>query len=981
MNKQIRNNQLIMAFLLLISLISSNLLVHYLVENISREADVEALSHVKENTEQLHYSFVNRINDAWTIMTIADNSLSTMGSNSSDEAVNYLDLMQEKTSAERVYLISEKGLYLNDAGITGRWEMDSSMLPLLRDNERLCRLHQVSSGGDLLDFAIPLSSPVTDKGYEFLLMEYKLDTFLEVLSLRSYGGKGVAYVLDGNGRTLFKSSGSLPKTHEENYFFYRFLEGMDFECSDDVFDVQSLREDIDQRNTGAVYVSDDTYSYALSYLPLEDTDWTLVLMVERSAIASGRMVYMQRVQWISVGVNLLVMIVCLGLYTANTIWIRRRSEVQLSSRERIIDVLSTDSQGAYILIESEKYECTFVSQNVESILGVPCSELLGQSAWKLLDIISDPELNKALIEWKQDKPLDFGRFMFKGNKADKEYLRIRVFPTKNKESVFSILDETAEAQKEQELQDAVNAASSASKAKSVFLSNMSHDIRTPMNAIIGFTTLAIQNSDDPEKTKEYLSKILSSGNHLLSLINDILDMSRIESGKLHLVETEVNLSDILHEIKTIVSGQIHEKRLELYMDMQGVTDEDVYCDKTRLDQVLLNLLSNAIKFTPDGGRISVRVTQLPGAPHSMGRYELCVKDTGIGMSQEFAERIFETFERERTSTVSQIQGTGLGMPISKNIIDMMGGTIEVKTEQGKGTEFIIRLDLRLQSEQRHSAPVKELEGLNALVVDPDLNTCDSVTKMLEKLGMRFEYVMTGKEAALRVKQAAEAGDEFRVCIISRRLPDMTVIEVTRQIRSEMGEAAPDIILTAYDWSDIEHDAREAGVTAFCSKPILIADLRESLLSSFGLGDPAKESPLPSSDALPEFSGKRILVVEDNELNSVIAVELLKGFGFDTETAVNGQIAVDMVKNSSPGYYDLILMDIKMPVMDGIEATRQIRALEDPRLADITILAMTANAFEEDRQTALRAGMNGFVSKPVYVDQMLEILRNIFGGAE
>lgn len=966
-----------MVFLLLISLISSNLLVNYFVQNISREADVEALSHVRENTEQLHYSFVNRVNDAWTIMTIADNSLSSIKSDSPDEAVEYLDLMQKKTSAERVYLISSKGVYLDDTGDTGRWDMDQAMLPLLRDNERICRLHQVSSGGDLLDFAIPLSSPVTDKGYEFLLMEYKLDTFLEVLSLRSYGGKGVAYILDGSGRTLFKSSGSLPKAHEETYFFYRFLDGMSFECNDSVTDVESLREQISQKCAGAVYVENDTYSYALSFLPLEDTDWTLVLMVDRSAIAGGRMVYMQKIQWIAVGVNLLVMLVCLGMYTANTLWIRRRSEVQLSSRERIIDVLSTDSQGAYILTESEKRKCTFVSQNVESILGVPSSELVGQSAGKLLDIISEPDLNKALTEWKQDKILDFGRFLFVVNNTDQKYLRIRVFPTKNKELVFSILDETAEAKKEQELKDAVNAASSANQAKSVFLSNMSHDIRTPMNAIIGFTTLAIANENDPKKMNEYLSKILSSGNHLLSLINDVLDMSRIESGKLQLEETEINLSDILHNIKAIVSGHIHEKQLDLYIDTLDVTDEDVFCDKTRLNQVLLNLLSNAIKFTAPGGTVSVRISQLPDAPQDMGRYEIRVKDTGIGMSQDFAERIFEPFERERTSTVSRIQGTGLGMAITKKIIDTMGGTIEVITEQGKGTEFIIRLDLRLQSEQKHIAPIPALTGLKALVADDDLKSCGSVTRKLEKLGISCEYTMSGKDAVIRARQAAKTGNEFNAYIINWQLSDMNGIEAARQIRRETGVNKSAIILTAYDWTDIENEALEAGVTAFCSKPVCLSELRKSLLSMIGKNDPEHSDTLPSSDDIAEFRGKRILVTEDNELNRVIAVDLLKGFGFDTETAENGQIAVDMVKNSSPGYYDVILMDIKMPVMDGIEATKQIRALEDPRLADITILAMTANAFEEDRQTAIRAGMNGFVSKPIYIDQMLETLRNIF----
>ena len=280
------------------------------------------------------------------------------------------------------------------------------------------------------------------------------------------------------------------------------------------------------------------------------------------------------------------------------------------------------------------------------------------------------------------------------------------------------------------LQVAVEKAESANRAKSTFLSNMSHDIRTPMNAIIGFTTLALSNIDDTDRVKDYLGKTLASSNHLLSLINDVLDMSRIESGKIHLEEVEVNLSDVLHDLKTIVSGQIYAKQLELYMDAMDVTDEDVYCDKTRLNQILLNLLSNAIKFTPAGGTVSVRVRQLAGKVRGCGQYEFRIKDNGIGMSQEFAQKIFEPFERERTSTVSGIQGTGLGMAITKNIVDMMGGTIEVQTAQGKGTEFTVCVPMRAQTEQRPVEKITELEGLKALVVDDDFNTCDSVTKML-----------------------------------------------------------------------------------------------------------------------------------------------------------------------------------------------------------------------------------------------------------
>ena len=458
----------------------------------------------------------------------------------------------------------------------------------------------------------------------------------------------------------------------------------------------------------------------------------------------------------------------------------------------------------------------------------------------------------------------------------------------------------AEAVERAVLEEKLKKAEAAERAKTTFLSNMSHDIRTPMNAIIGFTTLAETNIDNKSRVQEYLTKIMSSSNHLLSLINDVLDMSRIESGKLHIEEKPCSISDIFRDMRNIIQTQMQAKQLDFFMDTLDVTDEDIYCDKLHLNQVLLNLLSNAIKFTPAGGSVSMLIRQKPGAPHGYGSYEIRVKDTGIGMSQKFAEHIFEPFERERTSTVSGIQGTGLGMAITKSIVSNMGGdievhseqgtgrgmaitksivntrggTIEVKSEQGKGTEFIINLQFRLQSETKQVEVIRELFGLRGLVVDDNFSTCDSVTKMLTQIGMRAEWSMHGKEAVLRAKQAAELGDAYYTYIVDWALPDLNGIEVVRQIRAIAGQNVPIIILTAYDWADIEQEARDAGVTAFCNKPIFLSDLRETLMTALGKMD----APLPATiipDPVEELKGKHILLVEDNELNQEIARELLE----------------------------------------------------------------------------------------------------------
>ena len=524
------------------------------------------------------------------------------------------------------------------------------------------------------------------------------------------------------------------------------------------------------------------------------------------------------------------------------------------------------------------------------------------------------------------------------------------------------------------LELAVRHEAAANRAKREFLFNMSHDIRTPMNAIIGFTSLAATHIENKEQVLDYLKKISTSSQHLLSLINDVLDMSRIESGKVKIEEKAVHLPDLVHDVRSIIQPNISSKRLALFIDTMDVVDEDIITDPLRLNQVLLNILSNAIKFTPTGGMVSIRIAQKPGAPKGCGNYEFRIKDNGIGMSPEFAKKIFEPFERERTSTVSRIQGTGLGMAITKNIVDMMGGTIEVQTAQGKGSEFIICLPMRTQAEHRPVEKITELEGLKALVVDDDFNTCDSVTKMLVKVGMRAEWTLSGKEAVLRARQSIEMSDAYHAYIIDWRLPDMNGIEVTRRIRS-LNDDTPIIILTAYDWSDIEVEAKAAGVTAFCAKPMFMSDLRETLMSALGQKQTdAAQGLLPDKNA--DFKGKHILLVEDNELNREIAQEILREYGFLVDSAENGAVAVEKVSTAAPGSYDLVLMDVQMPIMDGYTATRKIRALDDPARAKLPILAMTANAFDEDRRNALESGMNGFLSKPIVIGDLVQELHKI-----
>ena len=519
------------------------------------------------------------------------------------------------------------------------------------------------------------------------------------------------------------------------------------------------------------------------------------------------------------------------------------------------------------------------------------------------------------------------------------------------------------------LEIALQHEGAANRAKREFLFNMSHDIRTPMNAIIGFTSLAATHIDNREQVLDYLKKISTSSQHLLSLINDVLDMSRIESGKVKIEEKAVHLPDLVHDVRSIIQPNVAAKRLSLFIDTMDIEDEDIITDPLRLNQILLNILSNAIKFTPTGGMISIRIAQKNGAPKGCVCYEFRIKDNGIGMSEEFQKHIFEEFSREESSTVSGIQGTGLGMSITKNIVDLMGGTIALTSEPGKGTEFIVTLCFTRSGQKAEPKQLPQLEGLRALVADDDTNTCLNVSTMLSKIGMWPEWTISGKEAVIRTKYAVEQGDEFSVYIIDWLIPDMNGIEIVRQIRKVIGNRCPIIILTAYDWADIEDEARAAGVTAFCEKPLFLSELRRVLAEPFR-AEPASE---PAQPTAADLKGKKLLLVEDNELNREIALEILKEAGFVVDTAEDGAVAVQKIKQAAPGQYDLILMDIQMPNLDGYEATRQIRALPDAEKASIPIFAMTANAFEEDRQNALAAGMNGHIAKPLDVPHLLRVL--------
>ena len=518
-----------------------------------------------------------------------------------------------------------------------------------------------------------------------------------------------------------------------------------------------------------------------------------------------------------------------------------------------------------------------------------------------------------------------------------------------------------------ELNEAKLEADHANKAKSEFLSNMSHDIRTPMNGIVGMTAIAVNNIDDKERVRDCLRKITLSSKHLLGLINDVLDMSKIESGKLTLNMDIVSLRDAMESIVNIVQPQVKAKKQHFDIFIKKIQTENIYCDSVRLNQVLINLLSNAIKYTPEKGRINIYLSQEESPLGS--QYVRChfrVKDNGIGMSEEFQKTIFDTFTREKVTQVDKTEGAGLGMAITKCIVDAMKGTIELHSKSGEGSEFHITLDLE-RAKQRIEDIV--LPSWNTLVVDNNEDLCHSAAVALKEIGINAEYALSGKEAVEMVKKRHDAQDDYQLVLIDWKMPEMDGLETTREIRKRLGAEVPILIISAYDWSDIKDEAMEAGAHGFISKPLFKSNLYLGL-SKF-IEDEGTVSALKEEEE-KDFTGRKILLAEDNDLNWEIANEILSTAGFKLEHAENGKICVEKFEASEEGTYDVILMDIRMPVMNGYDAAKTIRGL-DRADAHLPIIAMTADAFSEDIQHSLDCGMNAHISKPIDVKKLMDEL--------
>ena len=807
---------------------------------------------------------------------------------------------------------------------------------------------------------------------------YDRNQIQETFSLSFYGDQGYTFVVDRNGDILMRPAVST-EGWGGNIFDTLTSEEADPET------IHQFKQMLQSNEAGSLVLqSAEREDTAFTYIPMESVDgWFLVSAVPMNAIQSVVDGILQRskVAVVYVGIILAICAVFVILI------MRTRKELSAKDRKiryqaRLFDVLtdyiSRCTDDVYMLLDHKTLEPRFLSGNVERVLGVKPEEAVSYlwTADRETDYdsaIAYDAMFRALLPGGKPVTRTVERIDPRtgARRSFMETVDCVEIEGKEKRLVY-ISDRTKELKERDVLADALETAKAANEAKSIFMNSVSHDIRTPMNAVVGFATLLDRDADNPEKVREYARKISVSGQHLLGLINDILDISRLEAGKTVLNLSNETISDWIGTVDAIIRPQMNAKghTFEEYSNVRHVT---VKMDKLRMNQILLNLLSNAVKYTPAGGRISLTVQELHQVNQNMARYRFIVEDNGYGMSEEYQEKIFQPFTREENAVIRQIQGTGLGMVITKNLVDLMNGTITVSSKKGEGSTFTVELDLPISDADIDLDFWKKHRITKMLVVDDEEVVCQNIRMAMEGTGVSVEYSLDGQTALEMVKRSKQEGALYDIVLLDWKMPGMDGVEVAGRIRKEIAKKIPILTLTGYDWMDIEAEARAAGVDAFLSKPFFLTSFRRAVDSL--LNHPLPLQPEQSESCL---QGMHILVAEDNEVNVEVITELLDLSGASCEVYENGQAAVDAFAQSPAGQYQVILMDVQMPVLNGYQATQRIRSLKHPMARKVPIIAMTASVFTEDVRAALESGMNAHVAKPIDMGVLEQTIRSVLG---
>ncbi|MDE5562005.1 MAG: response regulator [Clostridiales bacterium] len=824
---------------------------------------------------------------------------------------------------------------------------------------------------EFMMFAVK-TTPNTIDGFEYnaIAVSFKTGDFSGLLEVSTFGKAGICYVTRPNGLILARSGGK----SEIMGNYLDFLKSD--ECEITHATAEQIERDWGEQKSGSCIITRDGVEYYLTYLPVEFGDWMLLGLSPTDTVNSSMSWFRTVTLIVMISIFAFVAVVITVIIILNNRHRIHESKLETESRERLLNVLSLNTNNIFVMFSPDTFEAEYISANTEKVLGLDMQTIRSDVRSILQAAVDEhtpftTEGLKALGNgnaWESDIQLKNAKT------GDTYWFRATLYHSKTERAEKCILvfsDNTKDRELRGSLEEALELAKSANEAKSHFLSNMSHDIRTPMNAIIGYATLLAKDADNAERVREYTHKITYSGQHLLSLINDILDMSKIESGKTSLNIEAFCLPEFVEELYSMIVSQTNAKQQSFDVHTKGTLPEFVLGDKMRLNQILLNILSNAVKYTPTGGKINLRVETLKQQVHNHAHIKFTIEDNGLGMSEEYVKTIFEPFSRETTAVTKNIQGTGLGMAITKNIVDLMGGVISVESAQGKGSKFTVELELAVADVGQEEEDFWLKHNVTrVLVVDDEEDVCIDIKELMADTGVVIDYKLNGKDAVRAVERAVARRQEYNIVLIDWKMPEMDGVETARRIRNKVGREIPIIVLTSFDFEDVEDEAKDAGIDLFLSKPFFVSNFRRAVTQINANGAEAEIAPVQDEISI---DGLKVLAAEDNEINVEILTELLDIEGVTCDVATNGREVLEMFEASAPGQYDVIFMDIQMPIMDGYEATRLIRACSHERAKTIPIIAMTANAFDDDVKAALESGMNAHLAKPVDMSKLKQLV--------
>ena len=932
---------------------------------------MESASHLEEIYSYLGKYISSTNNNSFDSMHLFMTQLEyTLDSGGDDQFVSdMVSAWKENLGFKEFYFISRNGELMSIDGKYKRFDLSSSLVDLMINGRDIMTDVSMPGSDGLTLYAIKCRKhKYRSFNYEAIAVTFSNDNILDLLSISAFDSKSDNYVINGEGRIIFNGS-SFRNTENRFYNVVNYLEDNSDLTNQKLL---SLEKSWTEGSMITLSTKIESVPYYLVSVPLEQSGWILVGMVDAGVVNKNINQLQNLTMGLGFSVSALLLVILFSIVVTSYIKTKKRQQDEIMFRDSLFSDLSQNVNDVFVILEEKTDEVVYVTPNIDSVLGVKEEDVKKDIA--SIDGINGDRLIAAnLMELNKKDKISWTQEYLNNDSGETRYLEITAYHTEFgslKRIVIVISDRSEERKLQNALSSSLEIAKNANAAKSNFLANMSHDIRTPMNAIVGYSTLLMKDADDKNKVIEIGKKITYSSQHLLSLINDVLDMSKIESGRTSLNSDKVDVSEVINNISEIVLVQTKSKKQSFEIKTKGNIPSYIYADKLRLTQILLNLLSNAVKYTEKNGTISL-VVEGYGNNGQTSHLRFIVSDNGQGMSREFIEKIFEPFSRETNSMTNKIQGTGLGMSITKSIIDLMGGTIDIQSELGKGSVFTVDLIFSVPLDENDDNFFADHEITRVLVGDDEIDVTENIQSILSDAGLECDAAIGGLESVDKATRAYEDNNSYDVIILDWKMPDMDGVECVRRIRKEIGKDVPIFVLSSYDVSEIEDEAKKAGVDLFLPKPFFLSNFQR-VLDTYYQNKANTEEEGNNSD---DFSGVKILVAEDNEINAEIITELLDSIGIKCVIAEDGLEALRVFTEESPDEFDMIFMDIQMPIMDGYESARRIRASNNTRAKSIPIIAMTANAFEDDVKASMASGMNAHISKPIDFERLKSIIKS------